>query len=174
VVAFICSGTVSGEPARRTLTLDDRVKAQEAIERVYYRHQIGATTPFETAVPRATLEAKVRKYLDQTAALAVSSTTFVTDEMLDRELTHNARSRMPALRELYAALGNDPFVIEGLARATLVIAGAIHVDPAARSTRQLEINRKRPPLSRQQALLPLPVGRSLAHGRVDPHVGTES
>jgi len=37
-----------------------RVQAQEAIERVYYSHQIGAKRPFEQAVPRSVLEEKVR------------------------------------------------------------------------------------------------------------------
>src|SRR5437867_13033778 len=36
----------------RSLTFEDRVAAQEAIERVYYSHQIGATLSFEEAVPR--------------------------------------------------------------------------------------------------------------------------
>src|SRR5262245_11539258 len=55
--------------AARTLTFEERVRAQEAIERVYYQHQIGATRPFEEAVPRAALEAKVRDALLRSAAL---------------------------------------------------------------------------------------------------------
>jgi hypothetical protein len=112
--------TPSGE---RTLTFEDRVKAQEAIERVYYSHQIGATDSFETAVPRAVLERKVHTYLDQTAALRRYWKTSITDEMLQGELERMARgTRMPErLHELYAALGNDPFLIkECLARAALV------------------------------------------------------
>jgi hypothetical protein len=115
--------TMAAEPAQRTLTFADRVKAQEAIERVYYSHQIGATKPFEQAVPQAVLEGKVRKYLDETAALAVYWKTAVTDEMLQRELERMAHgSRMPdRLLELYAALGNDSFLVkECLARAALV------------------------------------------------------
>ena len=34
----------------RDLTFEERVKAQEAIERVYYSHQIRATRSFEEAV----------------------------------------------------------------------------------------------------------------------------
>ena len=107
----------------RDLGFDDRVEAQEAIERVYYSHQIGATKPFEEAVPRSVLEEKVRKYLQQTVALEVYWKTRVTDEMLERELERMAHgTRMPErLRELFAALGNDSFLIkECLARATLV------------------------------------------------------
>ena len=122
LVALACSGAFASEPAQRTLTFEDRVRAQAAIERVYYSHQIGTTKPFEQAVPRAVLESKVRKYLDQTAALALYWKTAVTDEMLQRELERMAHgTRMPErLIELYAALGNDPFLIkECLARATL-------------------------------------------------------
>ncbi len=116
-------GAMANEPAQRTLTFEDRVRAQEAIERVYYSHQVGTTVPFEEAVPRALLEKKVRKYLEQTAALDVHRKTAVTDAMLQRELERMARgSKMPdRLLELYAALGNDSLLIkECLARATLV------------------------------------------------------
>ncbi|HET6373875.1 MAG TPA: hypothetical protein VFG76_11235, partial [Candidatus Polarisedimenticolia bacterium] len=36
----------------RSLSLEDRVDAQRAIEQVYYAHQIGSTGSFEDAVPR--------------------------------------------------------------------------------------------------------------------------
>ena len=117
------STAVAAEPPPRTLTFEDRVKAQEAIERVYYSHQIGAKKLFEQAVPRSVLESKVHKYLDETAALKVYWKTAVTDEMLQRELERMASgSRMPErLLALYAALGNDSFLVkECLARAILV------------------------------------------------------
>ena len=126
LAALLLLGTgtaVAAEPSQRTLTFEDRVKAQESIERVYYSHQIGATKSFDQAVPRVVLEAKVRKYLEETAALEVYWKTEVTDEMLQRELERMAAgTRMPErLVELYAALGNDAFVIkETLARETLV------------------------------------------------------
>jgi len=123
-------GTVSAnEPqprigaAQRALTIEDRVAAQRAIEHVYYRHQIGVTKPFDEAVPRAVLEAKVQKVLEQTVALEVYWKTRVTNAMLGRELERmTGGSRAPdRLQELFAALGNDPFLIkECLARATLV------------------------------------------------------
>ena len=103
---LLASGiAVSAESGRRTLTFEERVKAQKTIERVYYSHQIGTTTPFEQAVPRAVLESKVRKYLDQTAALSVYWKTAVTDEIIQRELERMAHgTRMPErLVELYAA-----------------------------------------------------------------------
>ena len=123
VVAFACSSIRATAPAQRTLSFEDRVKAQAAIERVYYSHQIGATKSFDEAMPKTTLDNKVRKVLAQTAALSVYWKTAVTDEMLQRELERMAgATQLPErLTELYAALGNDPFMIkECLARATLV------------------------------------------------------
>ena len=120
---FCAALVVVTSVAARDLTFDDRVKAQEAIERVYYAHQIGARAPFEETVPNAILEAKVQRYLRQTSALAALWKIQVTDEMLDRELVRMASgTRMPdRLVELYAALGDDAFLIkECLARATLV------------------------------------------------------
>src|SRR5881409_4006443 len=113
-------------PARamaRDLAFEERVKAQEAIERVYYSHQIGATKPFEEAVPRTLLEKKVRTYLKQSLALQELWKTPVTAEMLSRETERILKSsRTPGrLQELYAALGRDPFLLqECVARATLV------------------------------------------------------
>ncbi len=108
--------------APRTLTFEDRVAAQGAIDRVYYSHQIGATRPFEEAVPRTVLEEKVRRYLKQSVALEKFWHTPVTANMLERELERMARgTRLPErLRELYRALGDDPLLIqECLARPTL-------------------------------------------------------
>jgi N-acetylneuraminic acid mutarotase len=107
----------------RDLTLEERIRAQEAIERVYYSHQIGAEQPFEEAVPREVLERKVLTYLEQSVALAKFWNTPVTAEMLERELDRMSRNtRMPArLRELFAALDDDPVLIqECLVRPTLV------------------------------------------------------
>jgi N-acetylneuraminic acid mutarotase len=124
VAVFVCSTAFAPTlPVQRALSFEERVNAQAAIERVYYAHQIGATKPFEEAVPRSVLESKVRKYLEQTAALQTYWKTSITDDTLQRELERMAQgSRMPErLRELYTALGNDPFLIkECLARATLV------------------------------------------------------
>ena len=51
--------TLSFSVQAHTLTFEERVDCQEAIERVYYSYQIGTTKPFEEAVPRETMEAKV-------------------------------------------------------------------------------------------------------------------
>jgi N-acetylneuraminic acid mutarotase len=107
----------------RDLTFEDRVKAQEAIERVYYSHQIGPTKTFEEAVPRAVIEKKVRAYLRQSVALETLWHASVTAETLHAEVERmTVSSRMPErLRELEAALGNDPFLVrECIARPILV------------------------------------------------------
>jgi len=107
----------------RDLTFEDRVKAQEAIERVYYSHQIGTTRPFEEAVTRAVLVHKVRTYLKESLALETIWRKPITAEALERELERIARrTRMPErLHELFAALGNDSLLIqECLARPLLV------------------------------------------------------
>jgi hypothetical protein len=123
VVSLGWTGALAGAPAPRSLTFDERVRAQEAIERVYYKHQIAAKHPFDAVISRAVLESKVRKYLDQGNALASVWKTAVTDDALRREMERMIDgSRMPErLHELFAVLGNDPYLIkECLARATLV------------------------------------------------------
>ena len=117
----------SGAPAfaapPRTLTFEDRIIAQEAIERVYYSHQLGATKSFEEAVPREVLEKKVRTYLKELVALEEFWRTPITAEALHSELTRLARNtRFPdRLLEIYHALGDDPFLVEEcFARPVLV------------------------------------------------------
>src|SRR5438034_7469217 len=93
----------------RDLTFEDRVKAQEAIERVYYSHQIGATKPFEEAVPPWVLEQRVTTYLKESVALEEFWHTPVTADMLRGETERMARqTRTPVrIQELYNAIGND-------------------------------------------------------------------
>jgi N-acetylneuraminic acid mutarotase len=107
----------------RDLTFEERVKAQEAIERVRYSHQEGATRSFEQAFARAPLEEKVRTYLKESVAVERFWNSPITAEMLERELQRmGGGTRMPdRLAELFAALGNDPVLIqECLARPALV------------------------------------------------------
>jgi hypothetical protein len=74
--------TSGGAAVARDLTFEDRVRAQEAIERVYYAHQIGATKSFEEAVPREAIEAKVRRHLKLSVALEQLWNAPVTAAML--------------------------------------------------------------------------------------------
>ena len=79
---MVLTGLLSAEA--RELTFDERVVAQEAIERVYYSYQIGTDTLFEHAVSKATLEQKVVKYLKQSAALETywhTTTWTITDHL---------------------------------------------------------------------------------------------
>src|SRR4051812_40450785 len=76
--------------APRTLSFDERVRAQEAIERLYYAHQIGTTKTFEDAVPSDAVAAKVRRYLEESAALETVWKTPITDAALQRELDRMA------------------------------------------------------------------------------------
>ncbi|HEY3176237.1 MAG TPA: hypothetical protein VGK94_10840, partial [Candidatus Polarisedimenticolia bacterium] len=121
VLVTCLAGGTAGSP--RDLTFGQRVAAQRAIERVYYSHQIGATLPFDEAVPRELVERKVQTYLRQSVALEKIWRTPVTARMLRKEMLRIAgATRLPErLEEIYRALGNDPFVIqETLVRAALV------------------------------------------------------
>lgn len=113
----------SSSSQTRQLTFEERVKAQEAIERVYYSHQIGATRPVEEAVTHELLKRKVRTYLKQSVALEKLWNTPVTAAALQAEMDRIASStRLPErLQEVYRALGDDPALIaESLARPVLV------------------------------------------------------
>jgi len=106
--------TISAVPASgaaaRNVTWKDRVKAQEAIDRVYYGHLVGATQKFEEVVPRQVIEARVSDYLRKPMALEKYFNTRLTTAMLDAEVQRMAGSSvMPRrLEEIFAALGNDP------------------------------------------------------------------
>jgi N-acetylneuraminic acid mutarotase len=118
----------SGNGSQRTLTFAERIAYQRAIEDVYWRHRIW---PEETADPKpsldsvmsnAQLEKKVEEYLRNSQALEDYWQRPLTAEQLQAELDRMAKnSRQPeVLRELFAALGNDPFMIaECLARPAL-------------------------------------------------------
>jgi N-acetylneuraminic acid mutarotase len=103
-------------------SFEERVRAEEAIARVYHAHQVGETRPFSEAVPRAALEERVRAMLEKSARLEREFHTPITPVMLERELQRIERAtRMPErLREIEAALGADRRLLrECLARATL-------------------------------------------------------
>ncbi len=113
---------------QRTLTLQERVSYQRAIEEVYWRHRIW---PKENANPKPSLDAvmsqsqlekKVTDYLRNSLALEDYWQRSITAQQLqaemDRMATHTKQPEV--LQELFEALGNDPFVIaECLARPAL-------------------------------------------------------
>ena len=105
---------LSPSVAARSITFEERVRAQERIQRLYYSYRSQTTKPFEESVSRETLVRQVRDYLDRSIALEQFWNRPITADALHRETERMARgSRRPArLRELYIALGNDAFVFQ--------------------------------------------------------------
>ena len=78
------------------LSLEGGVRAENAIQRVYYSHQIGASRPFTEVFSRPVLEERVRTYLRESVALENLWGTRVSDDMLRAELRRMWRgTRMP-------------------------------------------------------------------------------
>src|SRR5437868_11309512 len=118
----------AANPAVAGLTFADRVAYQRAIEEVYWRHRIWPTENAEpkpsldAVMSRAQLKTKVEDYLRNSQALDDYWQRPITTEQLQAEMDRMARdTKQPdVLRELFSALGNDPFVIaECLARPLL-------------------------------------------------------
>jgi hypothetical protein len=110
--------------SERTLSFAERVTYQRAIEDVYWRHRIW---PEERANPKPRLDSvmpdagrkQVADYLRKSRALEDYWQRPVAAEQLQAEMDRMAaNTKQPeVLRELFEALGNDPFVIaECLAR----------------------------------------------------------
>ncbi len=121
VLLFSLCFAAPDTPARE-LSFEDRVEAQRAIQRVYYSHQIEVTKPFDEVFPQEPLERKVRKYLEQSAALEKLWGKAITAEALEQELERITRqTHFPGrLLQIYEALDNDPLLIrECLARPVL-------------------------------------------------------
>lgn len=90
-VSFIPWFWLTGGAVARDLSFEERVKAQEAIRRVYYSHQIRAIKPFEEAVPRRILEKKVRIPLKQSDTLQELWVNSLSVEALESEVKRIAR-----------------------------------------------------------------------------------
>jgi hypothetical protein len=112
----------------RTLSLADRVAYQRAIEDVYWQHRIwpkanaGAKPPLDKVMSQAEIEKKVEDYLRNSQALGDYWQRPITPDQLQSEMERIAsHTKQPeVLREIFAVLGNDPFVIaECLARPVL-------------------------------------------------------
>ena len=114
--------------SQRTLAFADRVAYQRAVEEVYWQHRIW---PKENPRPKPSLDEvmsqeqiqqKVEEYLRNSQLLADQWLRPITPEQLQAEINRMAsHTRQPeVLRELFAALGNDPFIVaECLARPIL-------------------------------------------------------
>src|SRR6266436_3966198 len=117
--------------SQRTLSFEERVSYQRAIEDVYWRHRIwpknGGERPdpkpsLDAVMSQAQLEKKLRDYLRTSQALEDYWQLPITAEQLQAEMDRMAQhTRQPdVLRELFEALGNDPFIIaDCLARPLL-------------------------------------------------------
>jgi len=120
--------TVAARSQSRQLCFEDRVAHQRAIEEVYWRHRIwpkerpDPKPALDTMMSQAAIEQKVQDYLRHSELLEQDWQKPITPEQLQAEMDRMAQhSKQPeVLRELFAALGNDPFVIaECLARPAL-------------------------------------------------------
>src|SRR5438105_5010274 len=127
LLAFLDAEGPSNVP-QRTLTFAERVAYQSAIEDVYWHHRIWSDTnpgpkpPLDKVVSQAEIEKKVEDYLRNSQALEDYWLRPITPDQLQAEMERMAsHTKQPGvLREIFAALGNDPFVIaECLARQVL-------------------------------------------------------
>src|SRR6476620_8641149 len=112
----------------RTVTFEERLAYQRVIEDVYWRHRIwpkerpDSKPSLDEIIPPAQLEKKVMDYLRNSQALENYWQRPLTAEQLQAEMDRMAKdTKQPeVLRELFKALGNDPFVIaECLAKPVL-------------------------------------------------------
>ncbi|MCX7830581.1 MAG: hypothetical protein N2445_05935, partial [Acidobacteria bacterium] len=110
------------------MTFKERVKAQEAIEKVYCNHRIWPKEnktpkpPFEQIVSKEVIEKKVEDYLKKSVALEKYWYLPITGKQLQAEMERMAKNTKDpkVLNELFEALNNDPYLIaECLARPVL-------------------------------------------------------
>ena len=127
LLAFFRTDAPSNHP-ERTITFAERVAYQRAIEEVYWHHRIwpkerpDPKPSLDAVMSQAQLESKVQDYLRKSQALEDYSQQPITPGQLQAEMGRMVKNtKQPeVLRELFEALGNDPFVIaECLARPTL-------------------------------------------------------
>jgi hypothetical protein len=123
----------------RSLSFADRVAYQTAMEDVYWRHRIwpkerrDLKPTLDAVMSQAQLEKKVTEYLRNSQALEDDWQKPITPDQLQSEMERMAsHTKQPeVLREIFAALGNDPFVIaECLARPVLA-ERLVNGDPVA-------------------------------------------
>src|SRR5947207_6640843 len=136
IAYLIATGTVlallrseaATKVSQRTLTFAERVAYQRAIEEAYWRHRIwpkerpDPKPSLDAVMSQAQLDSKVQDYLRKLQALEDYSQQPITPGQLQAEMGRMVKNtKQPeVLRELFEALGNDPFVIaECLARPTL-------------------------------------------------------
>src|SRR5213592_1705648 len=156
-------GEAPSNSSNRTLTFEERVAYQRAIEEVYWRHRLW---PEERPDPKpslgavmshAELENKVGDYLRNSQALEDYWQRPITAEKLQAEMNRMAQhTKQPeVLRELFEALGNDPFVIaECLARPIL----------SERLTADFSAQTERVKSDRLKGIANMPIATTAANG----------
>jgi len=116
------------DASARTLSFQERVAAQRAIEQVYWSHRIWPQEnsqpkpALSTILPEATLEGRVENALRESNALAERWKHPITAEAMQAEIDRLVRdSQQPQmLKEIFTALNDDPFLIaECLGRSLL-------------------------------------------------------
>ena len=125
-------GSASPEAApkvsNRALSFAERVAYQYAIEEVYWRHRIwpkenpGPKPSLDEVMSGAQVEKKVEDYLRDSQLVVDQWQRPITRDQLQAELERmTSHTKQPdVLGELFAGLGNDPFIIaECLARPAL-------------------------------------------------------
>ena len=133
-LTLVMLALITSQPERslarnsKGLSFAERVAYQRAIEEVYWRHRIwpkenpGPKPPLDAVVSPEKVEKKVTDHLRKSQALADYWRQPITAEQLQAEMDRMAsHTKQPdVLCELFAALGNDPFVVaECLARPVL-------------------------------------------------------
>jgi hypothetical protein len=111
--------TKVSHPAVAGLTFAERVVYQRVIEDVYWRHRIwpkenpNPKPSLDAVMSQAQLEKKVTDYLRNSQMLEDYWQRPITADQLQAEMERMAQhTRQPdVLRELFEALGNDPFII---------------------------------------------------------------
>lgn len=146
----LCSAEAPREPSNTTLTFGQRVAYQRAIEEVRSRHRTwpkenpAPKPPLEGIISQRQIERKVEDYLGKSQLVAHQRGLPITASELQAEMDRmgSHTKRPDVLRELFAALGNDPFVIaECLARpalaercsASLALAAGVPLAPRSLS-----------------------------------------
>jgi hypothetical protein len=126
--ATYATARVAAPSQSRQLFFEDRVAYQRAIEEVYWRHRIwpkerpDRKPSLDGVMSQAEIEKKVTEYLRNSQALEDYWQGPITADQLQAEMERMASHTKQAevLREIFAALGNDPFVIaECLTRPVL-------------------------------------------------------
>lgn len=118
-MVFVGSSPASGA----TLAFEERVAAQRALAEVRAHHRVQPGGLPAAPIARRDLQVRVEDYLAKSLALETVWGLSIGSDELQRELDRMARdTRDPdRLRELFAALDDDPFLAaECLARPTLI------------------------------------------------------